>query len=150
VSVMFPDPIASYAFFVEIDGLTVAQFKEVSGIGITIGVIEHRTNAMASGSVLPVVQKLPGAVHHEDIHLSRGKITDTAFWDWMKSVQQGNIDAARKDGAVVLYDFPRAEQTRFSFYGAWPYKVELGRMTAGADSILLENMILAVERIEVG
>lgn len=147
MSTPFLDPIATYNFFVEIDGLTVAQFKEVSGVGITIGVIEHRTNAALA---LPVVQKVPGAVHHEDIHLSRGKVTDKSFWEWLSQVQQGNIETARKNGAVILYDFTRLELTRFSFFGAWPYKVELGKLTAGSDSILLETMILAVDRIELG
>jgi phage tail-like protein len=141
------DPVVSYNFFVDIQGMTVAQFKEVSGLGISISVIEHRANqAMAQ----PVVQKLPGSVHYEDIHLSRGKIVDPAFWAWMKQVQDGHIEDARKDGSIILYDFPHLELTRFNFYGAWPYKIEIGKLQAGADSVLLESMVLAVERIEVG
>jgi phage tail-like protein len=148
MSVMFPDPVASFNFLIEIDGMTIAQFKEVSGIGISIAVIEHRTN---SATGLPVVQKLPGSVHHEDIHLSRGKVTDKAFWDWLKQIQEGNIATSRKNGAIVLLDFPigRPELTRFSFYGAWPYKVEIGKLTAGSDSIVVESMVLAVDRIEI-
>ena len=89
-------------------------------------------------------------MHYEDIHLSRGKIVDPAFWAWMKQVQDGKIDEARKDGSIILYDFPHLELTRFNFFGAWPYKIEIGKLQAGADSVLLESMILAVERIEVG
>ena len=45
------DPIASYAFHVEIDSITIAQFKEVDGLSISVGVIEHRrTSCSASRS----------------------------------------------------------------------------------------------------
>jgi phage tail-like protein len=141
------DPIASYNFFLEIQGETYAQFKEVSGVGITIGVIEHRANTALAK---PVVQKFPGAVKYEDIHLSRGKVSDPAFWKWIKQIQDGQFDSAKRDGSIILYDFPHAELTRFHFFGAWPYKVEIGKLQAGADSVLIESMILAVERVEVG
>jgi phage tail-like protein len=141
------DPIASYNFFLDIQGETFAQFKEVSGVGVTVSVIEHRANTLLGK---PVVQKLPGAVKYEDIHLSRGKVADPAFWKWIKQVQDGQISAARRDGSIILYDFPHMELTRFHFFGAWPYKVEIGKLQAGSDSVLIESMILAVERVEVG
>ena len=46
------DPIASYSFHVEIDSITIAQFNEVSGLSIQIGVIEHRANKLTSQPVL--------------------------------------------------------------------------------------------------
>ncbi len=141
------DPITSYNFFVDIEGKPFAQFKEVSGLGINISVIEHRANTLMGK---PVVQKLPGAVHYEDIHLSRGKVVDKDFWVWIKQVQDGGITDARKDGSIILYDFPHLELTRFHFFGAWPYRVEIGKLQAGSDSVLIETLVLAVERIEAG
>src|SRR5215469_13542417 len=103
------DPLASYSFGVEITGVTIAQFKEVNGLGISINVIENRAN-QAGGQ--PVLQKLPGSVKYDDIHLSRGKVADPAFWTWMKTVQEGNIDQARKDGSIILFDYARGEVSR--------------------------------------
>jgi phage tail-like protein len=140
------DPLATYSFGVEIDGITIAQFKEVSGLGISIGVIENRGNQPGA---LPVLQKMPGSVKYDDIHLSRGKVSDPAFWDWIKTVQEGKIDQARKDGAVILYDYSRGEVTRFNFFGGWPSRVEIGKLSAGADSVLLESVVIAIERLEV-
>jgi phage tail-like protein len=140
------DPLASYSFGVEITGVTIAQFKEVSGLGITIGVIENRSN---QNGALPVLQKLPGSVKFDDIHLSRGKVADPAFWQWIKTVQEGNVEAARKDGSVILYDYARGEVTRFNFFRGWPSRVEIGKLSAGADSVLLESVVITVESIEV-
>ncbi len=140
------DPIASYSFHVEIDSITIAQFKEVSGLSIAIGVIEHRANKLTGQ---PVLKKLPGAVHFEDIVLRRGKVNDTAFWTWMKTVQDGKIDEARKNGSIVLFDYAHGEVSRFNFQEGWPSKVEIGKLQAGADSVLLESVTITHEHLEV-
>lgn len=140
------DPLATYSFAVEIDGIAIAQFKEVSGLGISIGVIENRSN---QAGALPVLQKMPGSVKYDDIHLSRGKVADPAFWSWVKTVQEGKIDQARKNGSVVLYDYARGAVTTFSFFNGWPSRVEIGKLSAGGDSVLLESVVIAIERLEV-
>lgn len=140
------DPLASYSFGVEISGVTIAQFKEVNGLGITVGVIENRAQQLGGQ---PLLQKLPGSVHYDDIHLSRGKVADPAFWSWIQTVQEGKIDQARKDGSIVLFDYAHGEVTRFNFFGGWPSRVEIGKLSAGADQVLLESVVIAVERLEV-
>ena len=141
------DPLATYAFHVEIQGITIAQFKEVDGLSISIGVIEHRANKLTGQ---PVMKKLPGAVRFEDIVLSRGKVNDAAFWTWIKQVQDGKIDEARKDGSVVLFDYAHGEVSRFNFKQGWPSKVDIGKLQAGADSVLLETIVITHEMLEVG
>jgi phage tail-like protein len=140
------DPLASYSFGVEIQGVTIAQFKEVSGLGITVGVIENRAQQVGG---LPLLQKMCGSVHYDDIHLSRGKVADQAFWSWIQTVQEGKIDQARKDGSIVLFDYAHGEVTRFNFFGGWPSRVEIGKLSAGADQVLLESVVIAIERLEV-
>jgi phage tail-like protein len=141
------DPIATYAFHVEIQGITIAQFKEVDGLTISVGVIEHRANKLTGQ---PVMKKLPGAARYEDIVLSRGKVNDDAFWTWIKQVQDGHIDDARKDGSVVLFDYARLQVSRFNFKQAWPSRVQVGKLQAGVDSVLLETVTLTHEQLEVG
>jgi phage tail-like protein len=141
------DPLANYCFAIEIHGMAIAQFKEISGIGMSIGVIENRQNQLKQQ---PVLQKLPGTVKYDDIHLSRGKVSDKEFWNWIKQVKDGQISQARKDGSIILLDFDfTSEIHRINFFGAWPTRVEIGKMTAGGEAVLLETVVLAVERIEV-
>src|SRR5215469_7268382 len=134
------EPLASYSFGVEIDGVTIAQFKEISAFGISVGVIENRAQQVGGQ---PILQKLAGSVHYDDIHLSRGKVADPAFWSWIKLVQDGKIDQARKDGAIILFDYAHGEVTRFSFFAGWPNKVQIGTLSAGADQVLLESVTIA-------
>lgn len=140
------DPLASYCFHVEITGVTIAQFKTVTGLSISMGIIEHRSNKLKG---LPVLRKLPGSVSYSDIVLSRGKINDPAFWTWIKTVQDGKIDEARKDGSIVLFDYGHGEVTRFNFTAGWPSKVEIATLDATQDAVLLETVTITHEKLEV-
>ena len=140
------DPIATYAYHVEIDSITLAQFKQVSGLSISVGVIEHRANKLMGQ---PIMKKLPGAVKFDDIVLSRGKVADQAFWSWIKLVQDGKISEARKSGSIVLFDYAHGEINRFNFEQGWPSKIEVGKLEAGADSVLLETVTITHENLRV-
>lgn len=140
------DPIATYAYHVEIDSITVAQFKQVTGLSISVGVIEHRANKLMGQ---PIMKKLPGAVKFDDIVLSRGKVADQAFWSWIKLVQDGKISEARKSGSIVLFDYAHGEINRFNFEQGWPSKIEVGKLEAGSDSVLLETVTITHENLRV-
>ena len=53
-----PDLLTTSAFFIEIDGVTVAQFKEASGIDSETNVIEYKEST-ESGKLL--IRKVPGS-----------------------------------------------------------------------------------------
>ena len=136
------DALAGYSFSVEIDGVTIAQFKEVSGINAEIQTIEHRENKVGG---LPVMKKLPGARKWGDLTLKRGRTDNKALWDWIKSVQDGNMTAARKNGSIVLMDYSHGETSRFNFINAWPSKVSVGSLNAGGNDILIEEVTIVHE-----
>ncbi|MGZ8694105.1 MAG: phage tail protein [Gaiellaceae bacterium] len=138
------DALAGYSFSVEIDGVMVAQFKEVSGLSAEIQTIEHRENTLKG---LPVLKKLPGAQKWGDLSLKRGRTDSTALWDWIKQVQSGDIDGARKNGSVVLYDYKHGEVSRFNFQNGWPSKVSLGSLQAGGNDVLVEECTITHEGV---
>jgi phage tail-like protein len=138
------DALAGYSFSVEIDGVMVAQFKEVSGLSAEIQTIEHRENTMKG---LPVLKKLPGALKWGDLTLKRGRTDSTALWDWIKQVQDGDVDGARKNGSVVLYDYKHGEVSRFNFQNGWPSKVSLGSLQAGGNDVLVEECTITHEGV---
>ena len=142
------DPLVNFKFWVVIDGITVAQFRECDGLSISVKVIEHRSPAVA-GLGPPVLRKLPGQVSFEDIVLKRGKINDHAFWKWMLTVQKGKVDEARKTGSIVLYDFAAAQATEFTFKEGWPSMVEVDKLQAHGNDVLLETVRITHEGLAV-
>lgn len=139
------DALGAYNFKIEIDGQTIAQFKEVSGISSEIKVIEHE-EVTKDGK--PILKKIPGPRKWGDITLKRGKTDDQSWWDWIDSVHSGDITSARKNGSIVVYDYALGEKARYNFVNAWPSKVNIGALKAGGSEVVVEECTLVHEGIE--
>jgi phage tail-like protein len=133
------DPLASYTFMLEIDGLVQATFREGSGFESSVDVIESRE--VGKGG-MQVIKKLAGAAKWANITLKRGTTNDLELWNWHKMVLDGDLSSARKNGSIVVYDAKRTEVARFNFVNGWPVKWK------GPDLNATNNQV-AVEEIEI-
>jgi len=139
------DALGAYNFQIEVDGITLAQFKEVSGLSIEIKVIEHEE--VTPGGV-PIIKKIPGPKKWGDITLKRGKTEDKGWWDWINTIHQGNISSGRRNGSIVLYDYALGEKSRWNFLNAWPSKVSVSGLKAGGSEVVVEECTLVHEGLE--
>jgi phage tail-like protein len=138
------DALAGYHFSIEIDGVTIAQFQEVSGIASEIAVIDLQQN-MKDGKFL--IHKLPGNRKPPTITLKRGKNASKDIWDWHEKIYQGKVTDARKNGSVVLYNYDHSEVGRYTFVNAWPSKVSMSALKAGSNEVLMEEVTLVCEEL---
>ena len=139
------DALAGYHFSIEIDGVTIAQFQEVSGLTSELDVIELKQNT-PDGKY--VIHKLPGNRKPPSITLKRGKNGSKDLWDWHEKIFQGKVSDARKNGSVVLYNYDHSEVGRYNFVNAWPSKVSMGALKAGSNEILMEEITIVCEELE--
>ncbi len=140
------DALGAYNFQVEIDGVTIAQFKEASGIAMEIKVIEHE-EVMPGGK--PVLKQIPGPVKNSAVTLKRGKTEDNSWWEWINSVHKGDITDARRNASIVQYDYALGERARYNFINAWPSKVNISGLKAGGSEVVIEEVTLVHEGVEV-
>jgi phage tail-like protein len=140
------DAIAGYTFKIEIDGQSIAQFKEVAGLSLEVQVIEHREKNLQGRDV---IKKLPGQKKWGDITLKRGKTDNKVLWEWHKKVQDGKIEEARQNGSIVLFDYANGEVARWNFKNAWPSKVSIGSLQAQGNDVLMEETTIVHEGIEL-
>ena len=136
------DPYLAQNFVVEIDGVNVAHFAEVSGLEVEIGVIEYR-----NGSEDITVRKLPGLAKYSNITLKRGIVGDLSLWQWLGTVRQGN--AQRRDGAIVLLDERREPVLRIRFRRGWPRKWVGPTLNAQSNEVAIETLEIAHEGLEI-
>jgi phage tail-like protein len=139
------DALAGYHFSIEIDGVSIAQFQEVSGITSELDVIELKENTKDGKYIL---HKLPGNRKPPSITLKRAKNSSTDMWDWHQKVYQGKVADARKNGSVVLYGYDHAEVSRYNFINAWPSKVTMSALKAGSNEVLMEEVTIVCEELE--
>ena len=138
------DALAGYHFSIEIDGVTIAQFQEVSGIASEIDVIELKQNTKDGKYV---IHKLPGNRKPPTITLKKGKDSSKDLWDWHEKIYQGKVGDARKNGSIVLYDYQHGEVGRYNFTNAWPSKVSTSSLKAGGNEVLMEEVTLVCEEL---
>jgi len=137
------DPLGNFRFRLEIDGLQVAGFSEVSIGATSIEIIEYR-----EGNEPAHVRKLPGLRKSADVVLKRGVTASMELYDWHRQVLQGQIATARRNVVVIVEDETGADQARFVVTGAWPAKYEACHLNARGNEVLIETLELANEGIE--
>ncbi len=139
------DALAGYHYSIEIDGVTIAQFQEVSGLTSELDVIELKENTKDGKYV---IHKLPGNRKPPTITLKRAKNASRDLWDWHQKIYEGKVSDARKNGSVVLYNYDHSEVARYNFINAWPSKVSTSSLKAGANDILMEEISIVCEELQ--
>lgn len=139
------DPLIGFHFAIDIQGVIAGYFTECSGLGSEHEVIEHK---VVTEKGQEVVIKQPGRLKWENITLKRGITSNMDVWDWRKQVEDGDVEAARRDGSIVMYDQHLEEVARWNFTQAWPVKVSGPQPKADSNEIGIEEIVIAHEYIK--
>ncbi len=140
------DTSVGHSFGLEIDGVVIKQISEVSGLKLEQDVIELKQNT-ADGKY--VIKKLPGRFKAGEVTLTRGLTGDNSFEKWVKDSRFGKMGAARKGGAIIVYDYEGQAMKRYKLTNAWPKSLEIGSLKAGDTSVLTEKLVVTYENLEV-
>lgn len=130
-------------FGLEIDGVELARFTAVSGLGYESEVVTFQ-DTLADGKV--ITRKRPGRISFPDIVLKRGLSADNSLVEWYQSVVDGQVE--RKSGSVVIYDQTSTEIGRWNFENGWIAKWSASDLDAGSDDIMIEEVTIAHEYME--
>ena len=138
------DPLLGFHFALDFSGAVAGYFSECSGIGSENEVAEQK---VVNSKGVQVVIKLPGRLKWGDITLKRGVTSDLQIWDWRKLVEDGQVNAARKNGSIVMYNQELAEVARWNFQNGWPSKVSGPQPKSDGNDISLEELTIVHEYI---
>jgi phage tail-like protein len=136
------DHLVSSRFRVEIEGVTQGSFAQVSGLESRTEVIEYIDGSDA------ITRKRPGRSSFSNIVLTKGSLMSHELWEWYKAVMNGKIE--RKSGSIILLGDDMDEKYRYNFYEAWPCRWKSLQLDAKSHETLVEEIEIAVERIELG
>ncbi len=137
------DPYLGYRFIVEIDGISVARFSEVSGLQA-----EVETESYEEGGVNDFVHQLPRRAKYQNIVLKRGITDGQELWNWHQDVINGIVK--RKNGSIVLLDSEGQEKWRWNFVQAFPVKWTGPELKADASSVAFESIELVHHGLKKG
>ena len=129
-------------FSIEIEGVMQGAFAACDGLEARVDIVEFN-----DGDDL-VVHKRPGRARYANIVLRRGTTTGSALWDWFRKVLEGKVE--RKSGSVIVNDDAGDELFRYNFFEAWPCRWKSLELDADRPGTLVEELEMAVEKIERG
>ncbi|MGZ4846247.1 MAG: phage tail protein [Halobacteriota archaeon] len=132
-------PYAGFRFLVEIDGLLVGGFSDVSGLEVEI-----ETEDVHEGGVNDSVHTLPRVVKHPHLVLKRGIADATALWDWMDDAAQGVISL--RTVRVILIDADGREAWHWVCDSAYPVKWTGPELKASSNAVAMETLELVYRR----
>ncbi|MFL6332169.1 MAG: phage tail protein [Pyrinomonadaceae bacterium] len=135
------DPFASFNFKLEIEGITVAGFSEVTGLNQESNVIDYR-----EGQEPITPRKLPGLNKFGNITMKRGISPDLSVYNWRKTVTDGDIE--RRNASIVLHNEKHEEVVRWNLVNAWPSKYVGPDLKANANEMAIESIELTHEGVE--
>lgn len=139
------DPLVTFSFMLDIRGTMQGWFTEVSGIGSESEVVEMKLNN-PDGKV--VIHKAPGEEKFEDITLKRGITRDMGVWEWRRQVIDGNVDDARSEGTITMFDVGGQPVARWDFVNCWPSKVSGPSLKSDDNSFGIEEITLVHEGLK--
>jgi phage tail-like protein len=137
------DPYISYRFQVEIQGLIVAGFSEVSGLQA-----ETKTETIREGGLNDYVHKLPKGSEQSNLTLKRGLTDSDILWKWHRDVVDGKIK--RKNGRIILMDSEGNEQWHWTFEDAYPVKWVGPDFKANGSAAAVESIEIVHNGIKKG
>jgi phage tail-like protein len=138
------DALTAARFSITIDGYEIASFSELQGITTSVEVVDF----VESSDKEIIIKKLPGRKNPPTLVLKRGKNSGMELWGWHEAVLSGNMAAARKSCSLVMYNVEGKPVARYHLEHAWPSKIEIGALKAGASEVLMETVTMVCEHIQ--
>jgi phage tail-like protein len=140
------DPYRSFNFRVEIDGVSLASFSEVSGLTADGDSVDYREGTDARNTV----RKLIGLRKYSNITLKKGYTNNAELWNWYTNILNGMAD--RRSGSIILMNEAHEDVMRWNIQDAWINKIEGPSFKASGNEVAIESMDLIHEGItlEIG
>lgn len=128
------DPFMGFRFLVELGGVVVAGFSEVTGLQVETEVQDYR-----EGGLNDFMHKLAGPTRYPSNLVLKHGITDKReLWKWHQDVALGKVE--RKNGSIVLLDAAGEEMWRWNFEGAYPVRWNGPDLRANTAEVAVETL----------
>jgi phage tail-like protein len=126
---------APLRFEVELDGLFVGGFTEVTGLNSEIELVPY-----SEGGLNDYVHYFRKGVKNQRIVLKRGITKSSDLWDWYADALKGKI--VRQSGSIILNHMSGNEICRWNFLEAYPVKWSGPDMNSTSTSVAIESIEL--------
>jgi phage tail-like protein len=132
------EPFAAFNFAVEIEGLLVGGFTEVTGLESQLVTEDYR-----EGGVNGFVHKLPRMAEAGNLVLRHGLGVGSSLWNWYDDATRGVIH--RRNGTIMLLDRRQIPVMWWNFRNGLPVRWTGPHLDASSDEIGFESIEITHE-----
>ena len=133
------DPYRTFNFQLQIDGVPLGAFSEVSGLTADGDSADYREGT----DLQPNVRKLVALRKFTNIVMKRGYTQDRSLWVWYGNILNGQPD--RRNVTIVLMNEARQPVLRWHIENAWINKIEGPSFKAAGNEVAMESVELIHE-----
>ncbi len=131
------DPYAGFNFLVEINGLVVGGFSEVTGLQAEVEIEDYREGGLNS-----YVHRRPGPARYPaNLVLRRGVTDGEALAGWHRDVRQGIVE--RRNVTILLRNASGAIVKAWTLEKAFPVRWGGPELRADSNTVAVESLELA-------
>jgi len=142
VSRLSADPGLAFRFKVELDGLLIADFAEVSGLEA-----ETEVKVVREGGVNEYEHHFLTIRKYPPLVLKRGFTSTPELWNWYEATIKGKFQ--RKNGSIILLHANGQESYRWNFLQAYPLKWLGPQLRADASAVAIETLEIVHQGLTV-
>lgn len=135
------DSYLNFRFLVELDGLIVAGFSDVTGLDVQIETEEYQ-----EGGLNELVHQLPKGTRSSKLVLKRGITDSDVLWKWQQEIIDGEIN--RKTIRIVLLDTEGHEKLHWLCSDAHPVRWTGPELQGTGNSVAIESLELVYASIK--
>jgi len=139
------EPTVGFVVQLSVPGAFDAFAGEIANLGSETEVIE---NQVLEPGGQTVIRKIPGRVKWLDVTLKRGLTSSLDLANWRKLVTDGNVTAARKDVAIIVFDNALNPVARWNLKNAWPSMISLEQKPDGTPVEVLRLVHEGMTRVK--
>lgn len=137
-------PYRNARFLLEIDGIAIAGFSQCSIPENSTETVEYR-----EGNDRPTPRKLWSLNSYGTLTLEKGTTDDSIeLYEWRQAVEQGQVDDARRNIAVVVLDEEGNPGPRWEFRDAWPTQYDAPDLDSSGNEVAIESIEIDHEGME--
>ncbi len=139
------DPYVGFNFRMEIDGVQVAGFKEISGLRMKTKIVEYYDG----DDINTTVKKIPGITNYSNITCKRGISEGIDLYEWCKSVNDQSREVERKTITINLLDDVGEPRKTYTLYEAWPCTYQTSGLDGAKSELAMEEIEFVIEYFEI-
>lgn len=136
------DPLATFKFVVEVEGIMEAEFTECSAPEVATEVFEYQ-----EGGLNQYLHKLPGRTKYSNVTLKRGFATSNKLYQWYKEMEDNLLagkKVTRRKVTITLFSSADPDEMMiWTLNDAFPVKWVSPSFNVGEAGVAIETLEFA-------